>query len=146
MFRVVFWDILPCKMIVDQRISQKTTLNIILAAVRTWNLTYDSTFRNLLDFRGRMWKYCIAVWGDKILCWGVTAHSTLLLALHSQLIFANGENVDKEQFSSQLFPWLFVSLRCVTHFLMRTHLTPRVTYCSSDVRKSTGKWYDGFLG
>jgi hypothetical protein len=41
MFRVVFWDILPCKMIVDRRfrgagsISQKTTLNIILAAVRT---------------------------------------------------------------------------------------------------------------
>jgi hypothetical protein len=57
MFRVVFWDILPCKMIVDRRFrgayclhhlitiilhgstSQKTTLNIILAAVRTWNLT-----------------------------------------------------------------------------------------------------------
>jgi hypothetical protein len=47
MFRVVFWDILPCKIIVDRRfrgvyclhhhpsISQKTTLNIILAAVRT---------------------------------------------------------------------------------------------------------------
>jgi hypothetical protein len=62
MFRVVFWDILPCKMIVDRRfrgahsslmmeaarplkrrstiilhdsISQKTTLNIVLAAVRT---------------------------------------------------------------------------------------------------------------
>jgi hypothetical protein len=45
-FRVVFWDILPCKMIVDRRfrdsISQKTTLNIILAAVRTWNLTWLS--------------------------------------------------------------------------------------------------------
>jgi hypothetical protein len=49
MFRVVFWDILPGKMIVDRRfrgayclipddggsISQKTTLNIILTAVRT---------------------------------------------------------------------------------------------------------------
>jgi hypothetical protein len=36
-FRVVFWDILPCKMIVDLHgfISHKTTLNIILAAVRT---------------------------------------------------------------------------------------------------------------
>jgi hypothetical protein len=45
LFRVVLCDILPCKMIVDRRfrgayclhgsISQKTTLNIILAAVRT---------------------------------------------------------------------------------------------------------------
>jgi hypothetical protein len=52
-FRVVFWDTLPCKMIVDRRfrgayclhhqgslilhgsVTQKTTLNIILAAVRT---------------------------------------------------------------------------------------------------------------
>jgi hypothetical protein len=51
LFRAVFWDILPCKIIVDRRfrgayclhhqgiISQKTALNIILAAVRTWNLT-----------------------------------------------------------------------------------------------------------
>jgi hypothetical protein len=65
MFRIVFWDVLPCKMIVDRRsrgayclhhqgqyaplkrrstiilhgsTSQKTILNIILAAVRTWNL------------------------------------------------------------------------------------------------------------
>jgi hypothetical protein len=67
--RIVFWDALQCKIIVDRRfrgtycfhhqgwvrhyvplkrrstiilhgsISQKTTLNIILAAVRTWNLT-----------------------------------------------------------------------------------------------------------
>jgi hypothetical protein len=40
MFRAVFWVILPCKMIVDVdvsevRITQKTALNIILAAVRT---------------------------------------------------------------------------------------------------------------
>jgi hypothetical protein len=65
MFIIVFWDILPCKMTVDRRFrvthpwwwrqyaplkrrstiilhgitSQKTTPNIILAAVRTWNLT-----------------------------------------------------------------------------------------------------------
>jgi hypothetical protein len=56
MFRIVFCDILPCKMIVDRRfrgayclhrstvilhgsISQKTILNIILAVVRTLNLT-----------------------------------------------------------------------------------------------------------
>jgi hypothetical protein len=58
-FRIVFWDVLPCKIIVDQRFrgayclhhpwsliiilhgstSQKTILNIILAAVKTWNLT-----------------------------------------------------------------------------------------------------------
>jgi hypothetical protein len=35
-----FWDVLPCKMIVDRRFRgayclQKTILNIILAAVRT---------------------------------------------------------------------------------------------------------------
>jgi hypothetical protein len=53
MFRIVFWDVLPCKIIVDRRFrgayclhhqgsSQKTILNIILAAVRTWNLTYFS--------------------------------------------------------------------------------------------------------
>jgi hypothetical protein len=46
MFRIVFWDVLQCKMIVDRRFrgatiilhgstSQKTILNIILAAVRT---------------------------------------------------------------------------------------------------------------
>jgi hypothetical protein len=46
MFRAVFWVVLPCKLIVDQRFRgayclhhQKTALNIILAAVRTWNLT-----------------------------------------------------------------------------------------------------------
>jgi hypothetical protein len=47
--RIVFWDVLPCKIIVDRRfrctccLHQKTNLNFILAAVRTWNLT-DSTF------------------------------------------------------------------------------------------------------
>jgi hypothetical protein len=55
MIRAVFWVILPCKIIVDRRfrgayclhhpwssgsITQKTALNIILAAVRTWNLTH----------------------------------------------------------------------------------------------------------
>jgi hypothetical protein len=52
MFRIVFWDVLPCKIIVDRRFrgayylhhqgvilhgstSQKIILNIILAAVRT---------------------------------------------------------------------------------------------------------------
>jgi hypothetical protein len=59
MFRAIFWVILPCKMIDDRRfrgayclhhqgwtiilhgsITQKTALNIILAAVRTWNLTF----------------------------------------------------------------------------------------------------------
>jgi hypothetical protein len=63
LFRIVFWDVLPCKMIVDRRFrgayclhhqgseiiihgstSQKTILNIILAAVRTWNLTYNKLF------------------------------------------------------------------------------------------------------
>jgi hypothetical protein len=65
MFRIVFWDILPCKLIVDRRfrdayclhdgrstiilhgsISQKTILNIILAAVRTWNLTHAGSSNN----------------------------------------------------------------------------------------------------
>jgi hypothetical protein len=61
MFRAVFWVILPCKMIVIRdewwwrqyaplkrrstiilhgSITQKTALNIILAAMRTWNHTY----------------------------------------------------------------------------------------------------------
>jgi hypothetical protein len=35
MFRTVLWVILPCEMIVDGSITQKTALNIILAAVRT---------------------------------------------------------------------------------------------------------------
>jgi hypothetical protein len=39
LFRVVFWDILPCKMIVDRRFRGAyclpSYLNIILAAVRT---------------------------------------------------------------------------------------------------------------
>jgi hypothetical protein len=36
MFRAVFWVILPCEMIVSHgSITQKTALNIILAAVRT---------------------------------------------------------------------------------------------------------------
>jgi hypothetical protein len=40
MFRAVFWVVLPCKMIVDHgSTTQKTALIIILAAVRTWNLT-----------------------------------------------------------------------------------------------------------
>jgi hypothetical protein len=39
MFRIVFWDVLPCKMIWHVSTSQKTILNIILAAVRTGNLT-----------------------------------------------------------------------------------------------------------
>jgi hypothetical protein len=71
-FRFVFWDVLPCKIIVDRRFrctrclhhvtalmmeaartsetsvdnyftrytSQKTNLNFIFAAVRTWNLTH----------------------------------------------------------------------------------------------------------
>jgi hypothetical protein len=50
-FRIVVWDVLPCKIIVDRRFRcacclhhhpwwfQKTILNFILAAVRTWNLT-----------------------------------------------------------------------------------------------------------
>jgi hypothetical protein len=52
MFGIVFWDVLPCKMIVDRRFRgayclhhqgwatlAHSSLNIILAAVRTWNLT-----------------------------------------------------------------------------------------------------------
>jgi hypothetical protein len=51
MFTIVFWDVLPCKIIVDRRFrgtyclhhqgstSQMTIVNIILAAMRTWNLT-----------------------------------------------------------------------------------------------------------
>jgi hypothetical protein len=37
LFRIVFWDVLPCKMIIilHGSTSQKTILNIILAAVRT---------------------------------------------------------------------------------------------------------------
>jgi hypothetical protein len=60
-FRIFFWDVLPCKIIVDRRFrgtyclhlwwstiilhrstSQKTILIFILAAVRTWNLTSSS--------------------------------------------------------------------------------------------------------
>jgi hypothetical protein len=65
-FRIVFWDVLPCKIIVDRRFRgtcclhhtivplkrrstiilhgstyQKTILNFILTAVRTWNLTTE---------------------------------------------------------------------------------------------------------
>jgi hypothetical protein len=67
--RIVFLDVLPCKIIVDRRLrrtcflhhqgwvkrrstiilhgstSQKTILNFILAAVRTWNLTWNEQFR-----------------------------------------------------------------------------------------------------
>jgi hypothetical protein len=62
-FRIVFWDVLPCKIIVDRRFrgsvlppsslmtiilhgstSQKTILNFILAAVRTLNLTVHLRF------------------------------------------------------------------------------------------------------
>jgi hypothetical protein len=55
LFRIVFWDVLPCKITVDRLFrctyclhhqvwghgstSQKTILNFILAAVRKWNLT-----------------------------------------------------------------------------------------------------------
>jgi hypothetical protein len=38
-FRAVFWVFLPCKMIFHGRTTQKTAMNITLAAVRTWNLT-----------------------------------------------------------------------------------------------------------
>jgi hypothetical protein len=44
-FRVVFWVILPCKIILHGSITQNTTLNIILAAVRTWNLTTYYTLK-----------------------------------------------------------------------------------------------------
>jgi hypothetical protein len=62
MFRVVFWVILPCKMIVDRRfrgayilhgsISQKTTLNIVYVSLifkvtqRKWESTYTKTNRS----------------------------------------------------------------------------------------------------
>jgi hypothetical protein len=69
-FRIVFWDVLPCKIIVGRRFrgtcclhhwptiilhgstSQKAILNFILAAVRTWNLTYfrELTHRTELRF------------------------------------------------------------------------------------------------
>jgi hypothetical protein len=29
-FRFVFWDVLPCKIIVDRRLSQKTVLNKLI--------------------------------------------------------------------------------------------------------------------
>jgi len=35
MFRAVFWVVLPCKIILHGSTTQKTALNIILAAVRT---------------------------------------------------------------------------------------------------------------
>jgi hypothetical protein len=54
MFRAVFWFILPCKMIVDRRfrgaycLHHQGWVNIILAAVRTWNLTHSyAIFRTL---------------------------------------------------------------------------------------------------
>jgi hypothetical protein len=60
LFIFVFWDVLPCKIIVDRRFrgtcclyhqgwlipddggstTQKTFLNFMLTAVRTWNLTF----------------------------------------------------------------------------------------------------------
>jgi hypothetical protein len=62
-FIIVFWDVLPCKMMwwwrqhvplkrrsttnLHGSISQKTILNIILAAVRTWNLIKDPSFNYL---------------------------------------------------------------------------------------------------
>jgi hypothetical protein len=56
MFRVVFWYILPCKIIIAPlkrrsttilhgSTTQKTALNIILAAVRTRNLTQYLLFK-----------------------------------------------------------------------------------------------------
>jgi len=89
MFRAVFWVILPCKMIVDRRfrdpwwwrqyaplkrrstiilhgsITQKTALNIILAAVRTWNLTYFTPLKHTSVFHSFfMWSsfyYCLFI-------------------------------------------------------------------------------------
>jgi hypothetical protein len=80
-FKFVFWDVLPYKIIVGRRFrgtcclhhqgplkrrstiilhgstSQKTNLNFILAAVRTWILT--STYFPWLN--GRMWQPCTAL-------------------------------------------------------------------------------------
>jgi hypothetical protein len=71
-FRFVLWDILPCKIIVDRRFrgtccfhlqgDDKTNVNIIFSAVRTWNLT----------------KFCICfvyVWNTIfLLCWTNRKH------------------------------------------------------------------------
>jgi hypothetical protein len=84
MFRIVFWDVLPCKMIVHRRFrgayclhhqgsslkrrstiilhgstSQKTILNIILAAVRTWNLTPMCIFDNVIQIK---YEWAISIW------------------------------------------------------------------------------------
>jgi hypothetical protein len=55
MFRIVFWDIMPCRMIVDRRFRgayclhhQKTILNIIPAAIRTWNLILADFFHRVI--------------------------------------------------------------------------------------------------
>jgi hypothetical protein len=96
LFRAVFWVILPCRMIVDWRfrgvyclhhqgwrrqyaplkrrstiilhgsITQKTALNIILAAVRTWNLMLSlssETQSDLSWFMSPVWKFCITYTG-----------------------------------------------------------------------------------
>jgi hypothetical protein len=92
MFRIVFWDVLPCKIIVDRRFrvhtasiithpwwwrqyaplkrrstiilqgstSQKTILNIILAAVRTWNLTSIVSFYRLVLISNNLY-LCILI-------------------------------------------------------------------------------------
>jgi hypothetical protein len=56
-FRIVLWDVLPCKIIVDRRrstvilhgsTSHKTVLNFILAAVRALNLIFFFSVRRIL--------------------------------------------------------------------------------------------------
>jgi hypothetical protein len=99
MFSIVFWDVLPCKMIVNRRFrgaysldhqsahlkrrltiilhsstSQKTILNIILAAVRTWNLTSVTYLSN----RGTMWDTNISISSVSV---PVSCHSLLILSL-----------------------------------------------------------------
>jgi hypothetical protein len=80
MFRAVFWVVLPCKLIVDRRfsITQKTALNIILAAVRTWNLTHSFML------------HMVHVWMREQLlvtdCWFQTCLLYVLLFLRLQVI------------------------------------------------------------
>jgi bifunctional pyridoxal-dependent enzyme with beta-cystathionase and maltose regulon repressor activities len=58
MFRIVLWDVLPCKIIVDNYFTRQyiAELNFILAAVRTWNLTglnvahFLSYFKELMRY------------------------------------------------------------------------------------------------
>jgi hypothetical protein len=44
MFRIVFWDILPCKIIVDRRFRDVLLISLMMKAVRTSETSVDNHF------------------------------------------------------------------------------------------------------